>query len=160
MTPNDLVTLAITPAFSLLPQKMDTINARALLVAIALQESGLRHRTQQDGDDDPYDLAVGWWQFERIGVTGVQDHYATGEYAEGVSHVLGYPRRHTHYVVAHNDVLAAAYARLLLWRLPDALPERAETRLAWEQYLAAWRPGRPHYSTWEEHYATAWRAVS
>lgn len=160
MTPNDLVTLAIVPALSLLPENMDTVNARAMLVATALQESGLRHRTQQDGDDDPYDLAVGWWQFERIGVTGVQDHHATCEYAAGVNQVLGYPAKHAHHAVAHNDVLAAAYARLLLWRLPYALPERAETREAWDQYIAAWRPGKPHYRTWEEHYATAWRAVS
>jgi hypothetical protein len=53
----------------------------------------------------------------------------------------------------YNDVVAAAAARLLFYILPDKLPLAAED--GWNQYLAAWRPGKPHKGTWAGHWATA-----
>lgn len=160
MTPSDLITLAIAPALSLLPARMDTRAARAMLVAIAVQESGLRHRVQQDGDDDPYDDAVGWWQFERIGAAEVRRHHASAELMAGVLHVLGYAPDHPHHAIAHNDVLAAAYARLALWRLPTPLPDgRMDEELGERQYLQAWRPGILRREKWHDSYSTGWAAV-
>lgn len=160
MTPRDLLTLAVMPALALLPEHMDTQPARALLLAIALQESGLRNRFQQDGDDDPYDHAVGLWQFERIGITGVQGHHATDDLAAGVNRVLLYQPDEVFAACAHNDVLQAAYARLNLWTLPGAIPGPNEPERAGQQYLAAWRPGKPHMDDWAANYRAAWEAVA
>lgn len=161
MSPGDLIELAIRPALTLLPGRMDSLQARAMLAAIALQESGLRHRVQQDGDDDPYDDAVGWWQFERIGSAEVRRHHASADLMAGVLHVLGYTPDHPHHAIAHNDVLAAAYARLALWRLPGPLPASVDDSAeGWRQYLEVWRPGKPHEHRWAANWAQAWNWVS
>lgn len=160
MTPGDLLELAIRPALSLLPVRMTSPAAEAMLLAIALQESGLRHRVQQDGDADPYDDAVGWWQFERIGAAEVRRHPASSEVIAGVLAVLGYDADHRHSAIAHNDLLAAAYARLALWRLPQALPDgRMDWAQGWSQYLGIWRPGKPHEHRWHDNYLEAWNWV-
>lgn len=161
MKPHDLLNLAIRPALSLLPARMTSTAAEAMLLAIAMQESGLRHRVQQDGDADPYDDAVGWWQFERIGSAEVRRHPASAEIMAGVLVVLGYGPDHPHEAIAHNDVLAAAYARLALWRLPQALPDgRMDWATGWGQYLRIWRPGIPHEAPWRGRYIEAWEAVA
>lgn len=59
----------------------------------------------------------------------------------------------------HNDVLAAVFARLLLWTLPDALPDVHSYEDGWHQYVSAWRPGKPHPATWRGLYGVAWDAV-
>jgi len=46
MQPDTFVMTALRPAFYLLPGKMDTREANAFIVAIALQESGLKKRRQ------------------------------------------------------------------------------------------------------------------
>jgi hypothetical protein len=151
VTPSDLITLAIVPALSILPERMDTVPARAMLVAIALQESGLRHRVQVGGP------ARGWWQFEQIGVDGVQQHPSTRELATGVERVLLCPPGAVYQAIKYGDVLAAAYARLLLWRLPESLPQSpSEVETSWQQYIAAWRPGKPHRDRWAANWRQAW----
>ena len=67
--------------------------------------------------------------------------------------------RACHALVADNDVMAAVFARLLLWTLPDRLPTADEPERAWSQYLAAWRPGKPHPKTWDAYFAAAWQRV-
>jgi hypothetical protein len=58
-----------------------------------------------------------------------------------------------HGAIEHNDILAAALARLALWVHPDAIPE---TELeAWQLYLSTWRPGKPKAHTWAGHWAKA-----
>ena len=158
MTPETLLRLAIAPAMTLLPPRMDTVEARAMMIAIALQESGLRHRKQVAGP------AHGWWQFEPIGVLGVTSHHATQALSESVVDALvegrqsGHDRTTALYLaVRHNDVLAAAFARLYMWQWPDPLPSRDDGPEAWwQQYIGIWRPGKPKRGTWDEHYATAW----
>lgn len=155
MTPHDLNRLVITPALAILPERMDTPAARAMLIAIALQESGLMHRRQLAGGP-----AHGSWQFEPIGVQGVLSHHATGELAAGVAGVLLYPadRDVIYQAIADNDLLACAFARLLLWRDPEPLPERGQGAKAWEQYLRLWAPGRPRPEKWSDNWLAGWES--
>jgi hypothetical protein len=58
-----------------------------------------------------------------------------------------------------DDILACAFARLLLWTVPDSLPGRDEEQRAWSQYVSAWRPGKPRRDKWQRNYAKAWDAI-
>ena len=165
MTPVDVLELAIRPALRLLPERMSSPAAVALLLAIGLQETRFKHRRQV-----PKGPALGLWQFERGGVRacsghfcwGVLVHPATRPHAEAVLRRLLYPidAAAVHAAIQHNDVLAAVFARLLLFTLPQALPGPRDVEAAWQQYLAAWRPGKPHRRTWAGFYATGWELVS
>lgn len=161
MTPWTLLHCAIGPALELLGARYDTPEARALLLAIALQESGLRHRVQQDGDANEYDDALSWWQFERIGVAEVLRHPASATHARMLCVDLGYPAdvETVYRAMRDNDVLAAGIARLALWRHPDALPVRGSPVTAWEYYLKIWAPGKPHSAPWAARYSAAWEFV-
>lgn len=153
MTPRQLVDLAILPALSLLPPKMSSRQAVAMMIAIALQESRIEHRRQIGGP------ARGFWQFEAGGgVTGVLRHASTGATIRGVLDLLRYDDsvQTSYQAIEHNDILAAVYARLLLWTLPQRLPEVGEPALGWDEYEDAWRPGAPHRQTWDNFYAQAW----
>lgn len=153
----DLITSSIIPgALSLLPRAMDTAPARILLVAIALQESKLLHRAQIGGP------ARGFWQFEAGGgVRGVLTHPSTRAHAGNLLESMRYARGLSAdaglTAIQHNDILACGFARLLLWTLPGALATTPDE--GWRQYLAAWRPGKPHPGTWAGHYATAVNAI-
>lgn len=149
---------AIPAACAVLPASMRGAKATAMLVAIALQESKAAHRYQVGGP------AKGFWQFEAGGgVHGVLSHPATQRHARLALVMLCYPASMPtsaiHAAIEHNDVLAAVFARLLLWTLPFPLPERADALGAWAQYLEAWRPGKPHPLVWPENYALAWDAM-
>lgn len=152
MTPAQLNTLAITPGLSLLPEKMDTPAARRMLVAIAAQESDLKYRQQVLKRGRAWwewrGPARGWWQFEPTGLKGVLTHRASMMYAASVMDTLGYSSpaalmpvwlSELHGALKHQDALACAMARLLLWTLPQRMAETPET--GFSQYLAAWRPG-------------------
>lgn len=150
------LTYTFPAAFALLPRPMDNIEARAMLIAIGLQESRFQHRRQISGP------ARGFFQFERGGgVAGVLSHAASARHAEAVCERLRYQPEvgECYMAVADNDVLACCFARLLLWTLPMALPDRGMADDAWQQYIAGWRPGRPHRSTWDNCYARAWSLV-
>ena len=154
MTPDILLRAAIVPALSVLPERMDSTQARAMLLAVALQESGLRHRAQIGGP------ARGFWQFEPIGVEGVRTHHSTGEFAVGINQTFLYSQDAVYRAIEHNDVLAAAYARLLLWSLPDALPGgRMDVDYGWSLYIKAWRPGKPHRDRWDGNWRAAWAGL-
>ena len=137
-------------AFAFLPKKMDSTEARTMLLAIGLQESRFEHRKQIGGP------ARGFWQFEKGGgVVGVFRHRASKLYAVSATRELGYfdTDATVYEAIQHNDVLACVFARLLLWTLPQALPTTQEK--AWGQYIEAWRPGKPHYETWGAFYERA-----
>jgi hypothetical protein len=157
MTPALFVELALTPALKLLPPRMDTPAARAMVLAIVLQESELKARRQYRGGP-----ARGYGQFELAGVMGVMKHQASAEHASHICELLDVnPVAITiHEALEYQDVLAAAFARLLLWTLPKPLPKREEQRQGWEQYLSAWRPGKPRPFDWPANYALAWVTVT
>lgn len=146
----------IPAAMTLLPQKMDTPQARAMLLAIGLQESRFQYRKQVRGP------ARGFWQFETIGVRGVLLHGASKRYIEPVLTELRYDNIPTTSYVAieHNDILAAVFARLLLWTSPRALPKQTEAEDGWEIYLSCWRPGKPHHETWEQFFLQSWEIIT
>jgi hypothetical protein len=159
MTPHLCLSLAIDPALVLLRAGMASDEARALMLTIGLQESGLIHRRQVGGP------ARSFWQFERGGLAGVLTHRATHDRIREALATLSYhpdtwTTRACGVAVEHNDVLAAAFARCLLWTLPGPLPSRADPVVGWAQYLHAWRPGTPRVETWDAHWAAAWTAVT
>lgn len=150
------VKVAIPAAMSVLPKKMDAVNARAMILAIALQESRMAHRLQIGGP------ARGFCQFEQGGgVYGVLNHHSTKAIASDVCNLLAYkPTPAVVYeAIANNDTLAFAFARLLLWTLPASIPTIGQQAEAWRQYLSAWRPGIPHPKTWEWAFTTAHQYV-
>ena len=145
----------IIPSLAVLPPKMSTPRAWAMLAAIGLQESELRYREQRSGP------AQGLWQFETAGVSGVLRHSATGYMAVDVCHAhdVASTVDAVYQNLSRDDGLACCFARLLLWTLPDALPAEHEQDNGWAQYLSAWRPGRPHPEKWPKNWTAAWAAV-
>lgn len=139
----------------LLPPKLDTQAAWAQLYAIGRQESRLDARRQIGGP------ARGFWQFEKGGIQGVLNHPASQPLIFSVLDALDYDRLvDTSYTaIEHNDVLAFAYARCLLWTLAGPLPGPGDPDTGWAQYTAAWRPGTPRRQTWNAFYAEAWQAA-
>ncbi len=136
--------IAIKPAYSLLGARFDSPAADVMMMAIARQESGLTARIQR-----PNGPARSFWQFERAGgVRGVMMHPATRPYMEKLCATLVYPfnEHELHNAMAHNDVLAACMARLLLFSDPRPIPLTQPA--GWLYYLQNWRPGKPHPDTW------------
>lgn len=165
----DVVAYYVLPtALAMLPPKLDSPEARAFLLAIMLQESKGLHRDQLD----PKRLngpALGLWQFEEFGaVHGVLTHPTTRKHARTLLEVLRYDvtvplmdlRRNTWEAIEHNDLLACGFARLNLLWLPDTLPKRNESARGYQQYLATWKPGKPHPQTWGRHFTHAWELVT
>lgn len=160
-TLDEIVSKAMEPAFALLPAKMDTKEARCMMLAIGLQESRFQHRQQIGGP------ARGFWQFEkgtpttRGGVCGVVLHDQTRDLVQSVCKARGVPATADAIYAAldKDDVLAAAIARLLLWTDPKPLPALGETDQAWDLYARTWRPGKPHRQTWNALYNRAMEAV-
>lgn len=146
----------ILPALAILPPPMTSIRAQVMLLAIGQQESGLTHRRQLGGGP-----ARGLWQFERAGIQGVLHHPATMEHAASVCWRCANAgtTAAVYHQIESDDILACAFARLLLWTLPGALPVRGQAEEGWRQYIAAWRPGKPHRHTWDEFYEEAWATV-
>ena len=148
----------IPAAYSLLPEAMRSPKASAMLLAIALQESGTTHRRQVNGP------ACGFWQFEKAGVIGVKTHSASADHLALALATLRYPvdseAAYLQESLTDNDVLACVCARLLLWTLPDDLPGKHEPLEGWKQYMDAWRPGKPHGETWARNFSDAWMIVN
>ena len=143
---------AINEALSLLPPEMGGPKARVMLIAIGLQESRFEHRRQIGGP------ARGFWQFEHGGgVVGVLTHPASRELAARLCEVRGVKSdsRLVYNRLEHDDVLAAGFARLLLFTDRRRLPELGDAVAAWKYYMHNWRPGKPHPETWDELYHAA-----
>lgn len=168
MTPETLLKTAIVPALGLIDRRLDSPAARAMLVCIALQESGLTARRQiLDAGREWWESrpgpAHGLWQFERMGgVYGVVTRNASArEIVTPAIRKLLYPHDVdiVYEAITHNDILACVLARALLWTVPHPLPDRMNSDVGWGQYLGAWRPGKPHKATWADNYRRAWEAV-
>lgn len=155
MQPVDALRDAIDPALAELPERMTSDAARVMLVAIGLQESRLTWRRQRAGGP-----ARGLWQFERNGgVRGVLVHEASRSEARRACERRDLPATATAVYTAleADDVLAAVFARLLLWT--DQLPLPDDMDAGWSYYLRNWRPGKPHPQTWPAFYRRAVLAV-
>lgn len=161
MTPFMCLEQAIEPALLLLPPVMTSNEARVELLAIAGQESGLEFRAQKTSDPYTKGPARGLWQNERVAVLDVMTNHLTMEPAM----ILLNDRKVPHDpVLAHarlefDDVLAAGFARLILWKDPKPLPTMGDVREAWKTYLRCWRPGKPRADDWQVHYEAAYQEV-
>lgn len=156
MTPEQALTHVIAPAMAELGDGLDSPQARVQLLAMALQESGLFERHQVGGP------AHGLWQFEAGGgVKGVLTHSASQRRARALceSHGIAPTIAAVFAALEQDDVLAAGFARLLLWTLPMPLPAIGDEQAAWDQYIEAWRPGKPHRDRWAKVYPLAVQAV-
>ncbi|MEX1197794.1 MAG: hypothetical protein WEB57_08055 [Pseudohongiellaceae bacterium] len=158
--------ILLPATLAMFPEHFSSRPARAMVLAIGLQESDYIHRRQLIGNHR------NWWevikppaksfhQFEKVGIRGVVEHPATRRLAVEVCRLLGYPPdvNVLHAAVEHNDLLASAFARLALWRLPQPLPGPDDHQEAWAQYLEAWQPGKPKPERWQHRYQTAWDIV-
>src|SRR5690606_256746 len=137
---------------------MDSVPARRQLLAIGLQESELIHRRQHGSGP-----ARGLWQVEpgkRSGLAGLFRLDSTREHAVSVCHSLSIEPhwRAVYDSLEHSDLLAAAFARLLLWSEPSPLP--TDELGGWLCYLETWRPGKPRAAKWAENWAAATEAVN
>ncbi|ODA00577.1 hypothetical protein A7P25_21845 [Achromobacter xylosoxidans] len=148
---------AIDPALALLLARMDTSEARCMLLAIGLQESRFVHRRQIGGP------ARGFWQFEkgsrasRGGVWGVCLHPASKSHLAALckARSVACDPDAIYAALEYDDVLAAGVARLLLWTDPKALPAVGDADAGWSLYLRTWRPGKPKPGSWPPLYRQA-----
>ncbi|MBH1688918.1 hypothetical protein I5U86_00430 [Stenotrophomonas maltophilia] len=157
MTAAQCLQHVVVPALAVLgAARYDSPEARVMLLAISGQESGLKVRRQQPGP------ARGLWQFEQGGgVRGVLNHPSTRAAAAllcGARGVTATPAA-VYAQLEQDDILAAGFARLLLFTLPKRLPPIGNVSVAWAQYLDAWRPGKPHIDRWPRNYRAAVEAV-
>jgi len=153
-----LASAVIPVAMKLLPLQMDTPQARAMLLAIAHQESGCKYRRQVGGP------GRGWFQFEATGVKGVLLHPQAKPHIADAMATLGYPvvtePMAPYMALEHNDILATVFARLLLWTDPVALPAQDAPAAGWTIYLRCWRPGKPHEEKWAANFARGWELAN
>lgn len=123
-----------------------------MLLAIGLQESRFLHRKQIKGP------ARGFWQFERGGgVVGVLNHASTAHHANLICQARGVEPMSTDVYMAleKDDVLAAAFARLLLWTDPYPIPKIGDAESSYDCYVRIWRPGKPKPDSWPMFYRDA-----
>lgn len=138
-TPAQVLAQVIAPTFQhLLPGKFDSKPARVQLLAIMMQESGLRVRQQIGGP------ARGLPQFEQGGgIHGVLTHPASSIWAKAVClHRAVAPTESDVYAAfLSDDLLACAFARLLLWTDANPLPSLGDVTGSEAYYHRNWRPG-------------------
>lgn len=156
----DHIKNAIEPAFRILPDKMSAPGSRdravCQMLAIMMQESRGVYRRQIGGP------AVGLWQFEKGGgIKGVLAHASTREAAQVACRARAVPATAdaVYAALPDDDILAAAFARMLLWTDPFPLPALGNAQEAWDLYIRTWRPGKPHRQTWDKFYSDAVDAV-
>lgn len=159
-----IISEVVGPALQLLPVGMDSPKARVLLLAIALQESRFEHRRQLVGNPPkPIGPAKSFWQAEMGGgmVRGVRTHSKTASITQKILQARGVANNDADIwdAIEHDDVLACALARLLLFTDPQPLPEIGNVNGAWDTYVRVWRPGKPHRASWDALYAQAVEAV-
>lgn len=162
----EIIHRCLLPAtLALFPAEYNTPQARAMLLAIGLQESDFKHRQQLTGgvrdwwrSEGP---AASYWQIERIGIRGVLQHHRAGKILCSALDTLGYPADLDTIwsAIRYDNILAVVVARLILWIHPQPLPGPTSAAAAWTQYLQTWRPGKPKPDKWEEFYRRAWRIV-
>ena len=163
ITLHDVLIDMINPAMALLPARMDSFEARVVLLTIGQQESRFEHRRQMGNGP-----ARSFWQFElgtkasRGGVWGVFLHDASrGQLLKlCAARGIDFEPSAIWTAIEHDDVLAAGLARLLLFTDPRPLPAVWDVEAAWNLYaLRTWRPGKPHRETWNGYHLASRRAL-
>jgi hypothetical protein len=132
----EYVRSAVLPAaLSMLPPHMDSIEARAMLLAIGMQESRFKYRRQMRGP------ALSFWQAEATGgfrgLSTIRPRRARAWRAQ--AHGVRRTGSRDFQALEDNDILACIGARLLLWTHPKALPE-GDASAAWHHYIDVLAP--------------------
>lgn len=166
MNPVDFHRYVLVAAMQLFEHRLLSPEAQAMIIAIGLQESQFLHRQQLVGGNrkwwqSVHGPAVSFFQFEKIGIEGVLEHHASRDMATSALIRFGYPSdvKVIHEALKHNDLLAAVFARLALYRYPESLPDSSNPDEGWDQYLAVWRPGKPHPERWDDNFSQAWDVI-
>lgn len=158
MTPQRLLQRAILPALDELATLGIPADAKAarFLLAIALQESGLAHRRQVVAGGAENGPASSFWQFEQGGgCKGVLNHASAAPRMKSICedyNVQPTPAALWE-AMRYQDIVGATAARLLIYTLPNTLPTAADE--GWNQYVAAWRPGKPRPEEWAKNWTLA-----
>lgn len=167
-------TYTIPTAYSLLPGQMDSREATAMLLAIGLHESSFKARVQGrirslktvEDFDPAAGPARGFWQFERMGgVSEILESPDTKDIALPICKMflIDPSPRAVHAAIGLHDVLAAAFARLLLWRDARPMPTPIEMEKGYSIYLRNWRPNKDaaaaHRKDWPGNFDRAWSLV-
>jgi hypothetical protein len=156
VTPGDFDQCVVSPGLLLLPAGLRSDEARALLIAIAGQETRWSARLQSGGGP-----AHGFFQFERAGVLGVFENPATREHLLSACAACDVaPDIDEIYlaIVGHN-ALSAAVARLALLPDPARLPSADQEADGWSYYVRRWRPGKPDETRWPSAWLIGWQTV-
>lgn len=158
MTPERLLNTAIYPALNDLAGMgiPSSPEAARFMLAIALQESGLKHRRQVVSGGVENGPAVSFWQGELTGgLIDMLARPATKPRMRAICELYNVTPTPAGLweAIRYQDIVAAATARLLIYTLPTVLP--ADDIAGWEQYLKAWVPGKPHAATWPANWALA-----
>lgn len=160
MTPEEFCERVIDPGLDFLASiagPVATPNVRRFLLCIALQESGPKLDARYQGSPGATPSAArGFFQFEQGGgVAGVLTHAASKTLALDVCAKLTVvPQAAAVWrALEGSDLLAAAFARLLIFTDPKSIPTTEQ--VAWEYYLRVWRPGKPHRDAWTGNWKTA-----
>ena len=154
MTPSLALSLTVNPTLAYLATLgiPSDDRARQMLLAIGAQESGFTARRQIGGP------AVSWWQFEGGPMSGTAE-VLTGAATRNVAArvcadlAVSTDRATVYAALEQNDLLACAFARLLLWGSPKALP--TDEQGGWDYYISRWHPGKPHRDRWVASWAAA-----
>lgn len=159
MTPQRLYQTAIRPALDELAAFgiQPTPQAGRNVLAIALQESGLRARRQIVDGGAEAGPAVSFWQGEKGGgMILTLSHRVTGAAMKAICEAYNVKpdAGGLWEAMRYQDIVAAAAARLLIYTLPGKLAQTEKD--GWDEYVVAWRPGRPHPEKWAE----CWRIAS
>ena len=152
MSPRNFLVRAIEPGLALVPGYMVSDAARVLLMAIAGQESGLSARAQVGGP------ALGYWQFEPVGVAGVMSGAAS--VMASVCATLDIVVTSVWTALEWNDALACVVARLCLWLDVAPLPGIGDQVGGWDYYVRNWRPRKPDQTRWGAAYGVAVATVA
>lgn len=162
MTPIRFLQRAVLPALDELATLgiPADLKAARFILAISLQESNLSYRRQVVAGGAEEGPASSFLQFEKGGgCKGVLTHHAVAGYMKRICsdfNVKAEPASLWE-AMRYNDIVAAAAARLLIYTLPFKLPTTADE--GWQQYIAAWRPGKPHPERWAECWRIATETV-
>lgn len=152
----------LADAYHILPEKMDSLAASAMVLATCLQESGFLHRVQLGNGP-----AHGFAQMELgkpgngAGVTGICEHPSTRDMVRTLCQArdVDFSPIAIWSAIINDDVLALGMARLGYYTNAHPLPTVGDSESAWDYYKSTWRPGKPRPETWPANYQAALEAL-
>lgn len=139
-----------------LPTRMDTVPSRLMMLTIQKHEDPEERRYQLVKRTEATALenivgpktakgpARSLWQMEQGGgVKGVLHHNSTGRLIDDICERFEVSNSSVScwQAIEENDVLAACFARLLLWTDALKMPAISDAEGAFQLYLRTWRPG-------------------